>query len=110
MKIIVLVAVGLFNIYFGMRRRSKNLPLAEEYKQNILKKYKINNEVGLRDFEEFCVILLGVILLFIAASMYVMDSFNILESTQMTIFIGIAAVAVYSYRTVRGTFITKRKK
>lgn len=106
----VLLAIGIANIVFGIKRRAKNLPMTKEYKDNIELKYIINDEIGLRDFEEFVVIFLGLIIVLTSLGMIAADYFKIAESIQIGVFLVIAAIMVYSYRTIRGTFIEKRKK
>lgn len=106
----VLLAIGIANIVFGIKRRAKNLPMTKEYRENIEKKYIINDEAGLRDFEEFVVIFLGLIIVLTSIGMIASDYFEIAESIQISVFLVLASIMVYSYRTIRATFIEKRKK
>lgn len=109
MKILALIGIGIANIVFGLKRRNKNLPLTENYKQNIERRYTIRNEMGLRDFEDFTVIFLGIFLVAVGIFMKIMDSFLISETIQIRILLVAIALLTYAYMTIRGTFLEKKK-
>lgn len=108
MQFVLLLIVGVVNLYFGLRRRSKNLPLTQQYKENIEKKYVIRDETGLRDFEEFAVIFLGFIIIVSAFALKVMEYMSVQESLQMKLLIGVAVLMVVAYRIVRNSFLQKK--
>jgi len=110
MRFIVLLIIGILNVYFGMRKRKMNAPLAPQYKKTLEQKYTIKNEMALRDFEEFAVVMLGAIIIIAAIGMKGMEMMQLTESFQLKILLVVAIIAVYSYRTVRGSFLEKKSK
>lgn len=109
MQFILLIIIGVVNLFFGLKRRSQSLPLTQQYKDNIEKRYTIINEDGLRDFEEFAVIFMGFVIIVSAFILKAMEFMKVQESLQMKLMIGLAVLLVLAYRTVRGTFLQKKR-